>query len=249
MVELWQRLGHTVLDLPVDADGARVEDLGGGVDVVSLTPAHQFPLGGALSPRRRGLVCDWAARTGGYIVEDDYDGEFRFDRRPVAALQRSAPDRVIYAGSVSKTLSPDLRIGWLVLPDELVAPTAHAVATLTGGVPLLNQLALADFIASGDYERHVRAQRREYARRRLLLRNALHAHGLTVPGIPAGLHAVIEPAATVAPSGTRVAVHTLGRYSRTHPVPDALVVGFATPARKDVDAAVAALMSTLAPPS
>ncbi|WP_459644386.1 aminotransferase-like domain-containing protein [Kineococcus sp. NUM-3379] len=99
VVEPWRRLGHAVLDLPVDADGGRVEDLenlttvaGCAPGVVVLTSSHQLPLGGALRPRRRRLVCDWATRTGGYVIEDDYDGEFRFGRRPVTALQRSAPN-------------------------------------------------------------------------------------------------------------------------------------------------------------
>ncbi|GAB7191584.1 hypothetical protein NUM3379_22920 [Kineococcus sp. NUM-3379] len=142
-----------------------------------------------------------------------------------------------------------MRIGWLVLPEELVATTAHAVSVLTGGVPLLNQLALADLIASGDYERHVRAQRREYARRRTLLQNALTARGLAAPGIPAGLHAVIEPGDSATSSHTPVLVHDLARCTRTHPRPRALVVGFATPCRQDNGAALSAMLTTLAPHS
>lgn len=184
----WTTAGQIVSDIPVDGDGADVSRLDGGTDAALLTPSRQFPLGGALNPSRRQHACAWATGGEHFIVEDDYDGEFRFDRRPIAALQRSAPEHVIYAGSASKALDPSLRLGWLALPAELAPLVAEASETLTGGVPLLNQLALAEFIRTGDYERHIRRQRREYARRRDLLQRALRAAGYEVPGIPAGLH-------------------------------------------------------------
>ena len=105
----------------VDAAGARVEELtAGSAHVVVLTPAHQFPLGAVLAARRRQAVLRWAAEVDGFVVEDDYDGEFRYDRQPVGAVQALDPGRVVYAGSVSKTLAPGIRLGWLVLPDGLV---------------------------------------------------------------------------------------------------------------------------------
>jgi GntR family transcriptional regulator/MocR family aminotransferase len=145
----WLGAGLNVIDLSVDGDGAIVDRLHEQIDAVVLTPSHQFPIGGALSPSRRHLVSEWARNNRSYILEDDYDGEFRFDRRPVAALQRLAPEQVVYAGSASKTLVPSLRIGWLALPEHLVDPVVAASEALTGGVPLLNQLALADLIRTG----------------------------------------------------------------------------------------------------
>jgi GntR family transcriptional regulator / MocR family aminotransferase len=256
MARAWQLAGLAVTDLPVDDRGAEVERLAADPDVaaVVLTPSHQFPLGGALSPERRQLVIDWAQATGGYVVEDDYDGEFRFDRRPVVALQRSAPDRVVYAGSTSKTLDPTLRLGWLVLPPELVGPLTAASEALAGGVPLLNQLALADLIARGEYERHIRRQRREYARRRALLHRAIGELGLATPGISAGLHAVIAlderhrdaQRAGLAEHG--VAVHELRRYTRGGERDPAVVVGFGTPSRARFGAALEALTTALGSP-
>ncbi|PPF35247.1 PLP-dependent aminotransferase family protein [Pseudoclavibacter sp. AY1H1] len=252
----WRTAGLTVNDLPVDNDGADVSQLRNETDAVLLTPAHQFPLGGALAPTRRQLVADWATTNDSYIIEDDYDGEFRFDRRPIAALQRSVPEHVVYAGSASKTLDPGLRLGWLVLPHDLVQPVTEVSEALTGGAPVLNQLALAYLIRSGDYERHIRRQRREYARRRAYLQRALHSAGYDVPGIPAGLHALIpvsEDQVTLASdhdglSSDAVAVHTLSRYTRSHPQPRALVTGFATPSRPQFEPAINALIALLNTP-
>ncbi|TWG12944.1 GntR family transcriptional regulator/MocR family aminotransferase [Actinoplanes teichomyceticus] len=249
----WWTAGFTVTDLPVDDAGAEVHRLTSGTDAVVLTPSHQFPLGGALSPRRRRLVSDWARATGAYIVEDDYDGEFRFDRRPVPALQRSAPEHVVYAGSTSKTLDPALRLGWLALPHELIGPVVESSETLCGGAPLLNQLALADLIASGEYERHIRRQRREYARRRTLLQHTLGALGLRTCGIPAGLHTLIAVDGLDTGAGALrdrlaergVAVHELARYTRSHQHRAAIVAGFATPSRAQFRPALDALAGTL----
>ncbi|GAA4489443.1 PLP-dependent aminotransferase family protein [Rhodococcus olei] len=248
----WTIAGLTVSDIPVDADGADVSRLDAGTDAALLTPSHQFPLGGALHPGRRQQACAWASGGERYIVEDDYDGEFRFDRRPIAALQRSAPEHVIYAGTVSKALDPTLRLGWLALPAELVHPVTEASSTLTGGVPLLNQLALAEFIRTGDYERHIRRQRREYARRRDLLQRALREAGYEAPGIPAGLHTVIplpdeprpEHAEGLVVAGP-LAMHTLARYSRREHASSALVVGFATPTRAQFKPAIESLIAYL----
>lgn len=252
----WRAFGWEVADLPVDASGARIDALGASTQVAVVTPSHQFPLGGALDAARRREAVEWANRVDGLIVEDDYDGEFRFDRRPVAALQRSDPKRVAYVGSVSKTLDTRLRLGWMVLPHELVAPVRHAVLALTGGVSLLEQLALAELLRSGDFERHIRRQRREYARRRAHLQRAAEVAGLTLPGIPAGLQAVIpvrqewlERRTTTGEEGTvrfgGILTHTLERYVRSSPQSAALVAGFATPPRATFEPAIAALVAAL----
>jgi GntR family transcriptional regulator/MocR family aminotransferase len=247
----WRGAGFAVHDIPVDEAGAVVEHVG-EVGVVLVTPSHQFPLGGALSPTRRHQLCDWARRGDRYIIEDDYDGEFRYDRRPVAALQRSAPECVIYVGSTSKTLDPALRIGWLVLPPDLVEPVVAASDALTGGAPLLPQLALAELIARGDYERHIRHQRREYARRRVHVREAMRSIGIDLSGLDAGLHAVIPlmpPAPPVVDDdeggSASIAVHGLARYTRSAERPAALVAGFGTPARTRFRPAIAALVDFL----
>ncbi|MEN0083147.1 MAG: PLP-dependent aminotransferase family protein [Leifsonia sp.] len=251
----WKAFGWEVADLPVDASGARTDLLEQSIDVAVVTPSHQFPLGGALDARRRRAAVEWASRVDGLVVEDDYDGEFRFDRRPVAALQRSEPQRIAYIGSTSKTLDTRLRLGWLVLPHELVAPTRRAVTALSGGVSALEQLALAELIRSGDFERHIRRQRREYARRRAILQRVAAEAGLTLPGIPAGLQAVIpvrpDWLERHAPSddGTvridGLLTHSLERYSRFFHQDAALVAGFSTPSRAMFEPAIAALISAL----
>lgn len=184
--------GLTPVMLGVDEGGA-VLDRATGAEAMLLTPAHQFPLGSVLSPQRRADAARWAARTGGLIVEDDYDGEFRYDRQPVGVLQALAPGHVVYAGTASKTMAPGLRLGWLVLPARLtdaVAAKARADAHTSG----LEQLTLAEFIGSGAYDRHIRRTRLAYRHRRdrLVAALARHAPGVRVSGIAAGLHAVAE---------------------------------------------------------
>src|SRR5580693_2616907 len=133
--------------LPVDEAGAATGQLPGtAAGAVLLTPAHQFPLGAVLAPRRRTRAIGWARDTGGVIIEDDYDGEFRYDRQPVGAMQALAPGHVVYAGSASKSLAPGLRLGWLVLPARLLD---GVTACLSGGPSCLDQLTLAEFITSG----------------------------------------------------------------------------------------------------
>ena len=150
--------GLRLRPVPVDDRGA-VVGAAAGADAILLTPAHQFPLGVALHPRRRREVTDW----GGVVIEDDYDGEFRYDRQPVGALQPLAPDRVIYAGTASKSLAPGLRLGWLVVPPRLLEAV---MAGLAGGPSGLDQLTLAELITSGGYDRQVRRARLGYRRRR-----------------------------------------------------------------------------------
>ncbi|MGW1254989.1 MocR-like pyridoxine biosynthesis transcription factor PdxR [Streptomyces sp. NPDC002513] len=234
-----ERAGLRTVPLPFDDLGTRTDALT-GVSAVLLNPAHQFPMGGALRSGRRAAVVDWARRTGGLVLEDDYDGEFRYDRQPVGALQGLDPDHVVYLGTAGKALAPGLRLGWMVLPPSLV-PEVMAVREgggWSGGV--LDQLTLAEFIASGAYDRHVRAARLRYRRRRDALVEAVSARapGVRVRGIAAGLHAVLE-----LPPGTEAAVvraaawqglalQGLSRFrhpdAATEPL-DALVVGFGTP--------------------
>ncbi|MEU1119468.1 MULTISPECIES: PLP-dependent aminotransferase family protein [unclassified Streptomyces] len=226
---------------------------------VLLTPAHQFPMGVPLHPDRRAAVVNWARREGGVILEDDYDGEFRYDRQPVGALQGLDPERVVYCGTASKSLAPGLRLGWMVLPsglwDEVLAEKEAGGASC-GAV---EQLALAEFLTSGAYDRHVRAARLRYRRRRDQLVAALAARAPEVraTGIAAGLHAVLElPPGTEqsvvqAAGWQHLSVHGLASYRHPQsPLPEpedraALVVGYGTPAEHAWAGALEALCRVL----
>ena len=171
-----------------------------GLDVSSLrspvalcTPAHQCPTGVVLSPQRRGELVRWA-REGGLVIEDDYDAEFRYDRAPLAALQGLAPDRVVYLGTVSKTLAPGLRLGWLVVPPSLSDAVVQAKALDDLGCSVLEQLVLARLLETSAYDRHLRkARRRNRARRDALIEAvARELPGARVSGVSAGLHALVR---------------------------------------------------------
>lgn len=190
-------LREAELDIPpltVDEQGARTDELERlDVDAVLLTPAHQFPTGHALSPDRRAAVRDWARITGGLILEDDYDGEFRYDRKPVGALQGLDPEHVVYFGTTSKSLAPALRVGWMVVPERILADVLIAKGSVEL-VSVLEQLTLAEFISSGAFDRHVRSRRQSYRRRRDQLVTAVAQSPLDirVTGMAAGLQAVLE---------------------------------------------------------
>lgn len=195
--------GLRIPPLVIDDHGARVSDLQEvGADAVLLTPAHQFPMGVALSPERRATALDWARGTGGFILEDDYDGEFRYDRKPIGALQGLDPERVVYFGTASKSLAPALRLAWMVLPEGLLSDVLAAKGRVET-VSVLDQLTLAEFITSGAFDRHVRSRRQNYRRRRNQLISALarSAPDVHVKGLAAGLQAVLE-----LPEGTEKAV-------------------------------------------
>ena len=186
-------LGMEVRGVPVDDGGVRVDALDDlEADVLILTPSHQWPTGGVLSPEARAAVLAWAQRTGALIVEDDYDAEYRYDRSAVGAIHGLNPDRVAYAGTASKTLAPGLRLGWLVLPRELVQPVANAKLLADRGSPVLDQLAFADFLSRGELDRHLRRMRPIFRSRRDVLLEALARHlpPLEPTGIAAGLHVV-----------------------------------------------------------
>ncbi|MEU7867886.1 PLP-dependent aminotransferase family protein [Dactylosporangium sp. NPDC049140] len=189
------RLGLDVVAVPVDADGLDVAALARTrVRAVVLTPAHQFPTGVVLAPGRRAEVVAWARRVDGLVVEDDYDAEYRYDREPVACLQGLAPDRVALVGSVSKVLAPGLRLGWLAAPPEWLPELCAAKHDADNGGPALQQLAFAEFLAGGAYDRHLRRARRLHRERRDAVVAAVRRHlpRARIGGIAAGLHLVIE---------------------------------------------------------
>ncbi|MEU0301732.1 PLP-dependent aminotransferase family protein [Streptomyces sp. NPDC006175] len=243
--------------LPVDELGARTGKLGGapGVGAVLLTPAHQFPTGVPLHPDRRAAAVDWARSSGGLILEDDYDGEFRYDRQPVGALQGLDPERVVYMGTASKSLAPGLRLAWMVLPEGLVDEVCDAKGGFDWMSAAPDQLTLAELIASGAYDRHVRAMRLRYRRRRDQLVEALaeRAPDFEVSGIAAGLHAVLE-----LPEGTEqsvvqaatwqgLALERLSRFRHQDAAPgrDGLVIGYGTPSESGWAGALDALCRVL----
>ncbi|WP_392672760.1 PLP-dependent aminotransferase family protein [Streptomyces sp. LN785] len=253
--------GVRTVPLALDEHGARTGELTGlpGVRGVLLTPAHQFPTGGPLHPRRRTAVIDWARTGGGVVLEDDYDGEFRYDREPVGALQGLDPDRVVHLGSVSKSLSPAVRLGWMVLPGHLVGPVLAAKGEREAWASVLDQLTLAEFIESGHYDRHIRRMRQRYRRRRDQLAAALAAHAphIAPTGVAAGLHAVLRlPPGTERSTVKAAAWQGLGldplsgfrHPAATMPSEDGLVVGYATPSDHAYGAALEALCRALPPP-
>ncbi|MGI3226014.1 PLP-dependent aminotransferase family protein [Streptomyces sp. GTA36] len=225
--------GRTVTPVEVDERGASVRGLDDAAAVV-LTPAHQYPTGVTLHPERRRALTDWARARGGLIVEDDYDGEFRYDRQPVGALQGMAPGHVAYLGTASKTLGPALRLGWMVLPPHLVDAIADAKLHTDHHTESIGQLALAEMITSHAYDRHVRACRLRYRRRRDQLLDRVGTRR-GVRGIAAGLHALIDvsdEAAVLARAAEEgLAVGHLGEHWHTADAgrPQGLVVGYGTP--------------------
>ena len=246
--------GLSVVGVPVDAEGVDVASLARrGVGAAFVTPAHQFPLGSVLSPQRRSALVHWARRSGGLIIEDDYDAEFRYDRDPVGCVQGRAPDVVALIGSASKALAPGVRRGWLVVPPALRAEVTAAKAVADLGGSALEQLAFAHLLASGGYDRHLRQARRVQRARRDALVRALAEHlpQAVVSGVAAGLHLVVR-----LPVGVDdVAVADRARAAGLGPLslsslrlrssgPPGLVLGYAAATPDELRAAVA-LLSTL----
>jgi GntR family transcriptional regulator/MocR family aminotransferase len=228
--------GLVPVPVPVDEDGLRVGELERArVRAVVVSPAHQNPMGAVLAPSRRRQLLEWASRTRGFIVEDDYDAEYRYDRTAVGALQGLAPERVLYVGSASKILAPGLRLGWLLIRGPLLDAASKVKRYLDNGSPVIEQLTYARFVRSGELDRHLRRMRRRYRSRRDALLEALSRHcpGWTVRGAAAGLHLVAEPPAGV---DVRLAVeraeersvrlYPLADYCFRHPHRPGLVFGY-----------------------
>jgi GntR family transcriptional regulator/MocR family aminotransferase len=247
--------GLDVVGVPVDEDGVRDEALHGvDADALVLTPSHQWPTGAVLSAERRVAVLRWARARGALVIEDDYDAEYRYDRAPIGAMQGLAPDLVAYAETASKTLAPGLRLGWLVLPDRLLDAVAEAKGLTDRGSPVLDQLAFADFLERGEFDRHLRRMRPRYRRRRdaLLAALARHAPELEPAGIAAGLHLVahlpddVDEGAVVAAAARReVALHGLAPYRISSSGRPGLIFGFATLGEREIAEGIAALGAAL----
>jgi GntR family transcriptional regulator/MocR family aminotransferase len=229
--------GVRAVPVPVDESGIDVAKLAAtGARGCVLTPAHQWPSGVVLTAERRRQLADWAAQRDAVIIEDDYDAEFRYDREPVGALQGLAPDRVAALGTVSKSLAPALRLGWICCPPALAGAIAADKAVQDRGTPGLDQLALATLIQSGRYDRHLRRMRAVYARRRGALVDALArgAPAVRLTGLAAGFHAVAhlpdqpgEQAVIAAARARSVGLYGMSEYRSTGAVtPAQLVLGF-----------------------
>ncbi|MFL6099335.1 MAG: PLP-dependent aminotransferase family protein [Actinomycetales bacterium] len=250
--------GMSLVHVPVDDLGLDVAALErSGARAVLVTPAHQWPTGVVLAAERRLQLVDWARRCGGVILEDDYDAEFRYDRDPVGSLQGLAPDCVVSMGTVSKSLAPVLRIGWLVLPERLVGAVGSAKRIADRGSPGLDQLALALLLESGRYDRHLRRARAEYAARRTVLVSALerHAPGLPVTGLAAGFHAVLhlpesadEGEVVAAAAARGVGLYEMAGMRRATTAGPQLVLGFGDTPQPAIEAGVAAIADLLIAP-
>jgi len=250
-------LGLRAAYVPVDAEGLVVSALAAsGAQAVVVTPAHQSPTGVVLSAARRHALVDWAKRTGGYVIEDDYDSEFRYDSDPVGALQGLAPDRVFLVGTASKALAPAVRLGWVHAPAPLAAAVADEKEMNDRGSCTLDQLALAALLTSGRYDRHLRRMRTVYAARRAALVEAFarHSPSIELTGLAAGFHAVAplpadadEDTVTAAARERRVGLYGIGGYrgAADASAPPALVIGFGNVGERAIDPAIAAVADLL----
>lgn len=227
--------GVTLSPIPVDADGMNVEwAMRHAPDArfALLTPAHQSPTGVALSlPRRRQLL-DWAAHHQAWIIEDDYDSEFRYLGKPLPPLKSlDAPQRVIYAGTFSKSMFPALRTAWLVVPLPLVAQFRRQAQRLACPVPLLWQQTLADFLREGHFWRHLKKMRVHYAQRRRWLEEALVAHGFQVVEQSGGIQLVVavegdDRAMALRARRAGLAVQAVNDWRMAHGGPAGLIMSF-----------------------
>jgi GntR family transcriptional regulator/MocR family aminotransferase len=247
-----QAAGGDAVPIRVDEQGLDVDALDrSGARAVVVTPAHQWPTGVVLAAERRHELVAWARARDAVIIEDDYDSEFRYDREAVGSMQGLAPDRVVALGTVSKSLAPALRLGWAVVPAELVASVTAAKLGADRGSPALDQLALAVLMESGRYDRHLRRMRTEYASRRDALVAAFEAHAPQVPitGLAAGFHAVAHLPAGVSESALvesararGIGVYGMSTYRSDHDTePGQLVFGFGNTSRRDIEAGIEAI--------
>jgi GntR family transcriptional regulator / MocR family aminotransferase len=242
--------------VPVDDLGVDVAALAAsGARAVVVTPAHQAPTGVVLAASRRHALVEWASRHDAYIVEDDYDSEFRYDREPVGVLQGIAQDRVFTLGTVSKSLAPAVRLGWVVAPPALSGAVVEAKLLSDRGTSGLDQLALAALLRSGRYDRHLRKMRGVYARRRTTLIGALgrHAPGVRLTGLAAGFHAVAhlpeaaDEDAVVAEALRRsVGLYGMAPFRATgRAAAPQLVLGFGLTGERAIEAGIAAVADLL----
>jgi GntR family transcriptional regulator/MocR family aminotransferase len=251
-----EQAGLETIPVPVDEQGLCVDALADtDATAVLVTPAHQFSTGSVLSRERRAALIEWAEDGERLIVEDDFDAEYRYDRVAVGALQGLAPERVLYIGSASKRLAPGMRLGWMLLPSWLAWPLISAKAIEDGGSEVVGQLALCDFIARGELDRHVRRMRLRYQRRRDSLMQAL-ARWLPQgrpSGAGAGLYELVElpddvnESALLAAAATRgVGMEGLAWHRYTHGGPPGILLGYGNLSEPAIEQGVRLIAEALA---
>lgn len=246
--------GLEVIGIPVTEQGLDVAALErSDADAVLVTPAHQLT-GAVLSAAGRCALLDWAQRRDAIVIEDDYDAEYRYDQAPVGALQGLAPDHVVYAGSASKTLAPGLRLGWLIVPSRLAQAIAAAKVDADRGSPVLDQLAFADFLSHGEFDRHLRRMRPIYRSRRDALLRALAERlpDLRPTGVSAGLHLVallppdLDEAAVVDGAARRgVGINGLAPHRMADSDQAALIFGYAKSSERAITEGVTLLAEAI----
>lgn len=248
--EVLRRAGAEVVPCRVDGSGVIPDELPGDLRLLYTTPAHQYPLGGRLPVARRQSLIAWARATGSVIVEDDYDGEFRYDVAPLPALYSMGPEVVVYLGTTSKMLTPVFGVGWLVASPNLVTLLAQRRREVSDRVPEAAQHALLALLTSGDLERHIRRMRLEYARRRAAL--------MPLPGLrgdTAGMHVVLElpdrqPADKFAAEAASrgIGFSTVDRFFAGQPTINAVMLGYGATPLSQVRRAAAVLKPLLLRP-
>lgn len=253
----FEAVGARIIGIDVDGEGAKIPPARlTDVRLLYLTPGHQFPLGVCMSLSRRLAMLEWARRAGAILFEDDYDSEYRYAGKPVPALQGLDPYGVVlFAGSFSKVLFPGLRLGYLIVPPDLVERVAAVQSIRTRHAPMLTQAVLCDFIAEGHFARHVRRMREIYAERRGALLEAARerlAGALAITGVDAGLqtaawltagHDAIQVEARAAERDVNVTA--LGRYAHGRTHPQGLHLGFAAVDVTEIRRGVRELASVL----
>lgn len=245
--KLFRVYGAQLVPLPVDHHGLNPATIPAttSAKLIFVTPSNQFPQGGAMPLGRRLALLDWARQRQAYIIEDDYDGELRYDGHPLASLQGLDTDgRVIYLGSFSKVLFPALRLGYVVLPPTLLEPFLQAKQMMDRGAPTLTQAAVADFITEGHFERHLRRLRHVYGDRHRLLVHRLTAElGDTVRFSPdaAGLQLLlylpddcVEQTVVREAAVLGVTVYPGAPYHLPQPPPPSLLLGFSGLSDEDI---------------
>lgn len=250
------RCGVDAVPVPVDESGIDVSALeASGARAVLVTPAHHWPTGVVLAPQRRHALVAWAQECEGVVIEDDYDAEFRYDREPVGALHGLAADRVVHLGTVSKSLAPAVRLGWILCPPWLADAIIEEKKLTNRGSPVLDQLTLASLMRSGRYDRHLRRMRSRYGQRRQALVDALGAHApqIRLTGLAAGFHAVahlpahLDEATVIAAARDRsVGLYGMSTYRASRSaVPPQVVLGFGNLTERAITRGIATIADVL----
>jgi GntR family transcriptional regulator/MocR family aminotransferase len=256
--ELWgtvTRSGLRLVGCPVDSDGLLTDELEMlHADAAVVAQAHQFPTGVVMAPGRRLALVDWAAARDALVIEDDYDAEFRYDRTPVGAVQGLDPERVAHIGTASKTFAPGVRLGWMSLPADLVERVRMRWVLSDSGSPAIDQLALADLLSTGEYERHVVRARHEYRRRRdrLVRTLARKLPRLRFGGAAAGMQLLLQLPAEVddvaiadAAASRGIAVRAVSPLHLNRSCERGLLLGYGRLSESRIEAAVGALSSVI----